>query len=286
MNTQSPAGGEGHGDPWGEILALPDSQHLKPRVLFIDDDAYMRRLMSARFEHAGADVESVPSAQAALSYLESHRPDLIISDAVMPAMDGFDLCRRLKADPLLQGIPFVILTALARDLRQRSLLAGADDFLSKLENEVVFRLRARLAFDLGVRTTNLRGDPDPAREASLLVVSASRVIHSQLETHLQKEGIQVRGAASLAEGLSLLRSGIPDLIALDLGFGPAEVLDWIREVRSVPLFAALPIMILAAKDEDGGLAELEGLVQDRLPKPLDGQESRHRVNLLLRIARM
>ena len=286
MNMQNPAGGDEHGEPWSEILAMPDSQHLKPQVLFIDDDAYMRRLMSARFAHAGADVESVASAQAALSYLESHRPDLIISDAVMPVMDGFDLCRRLKADPLLQGIPFVILTALARDLRQRSLLAGADDFLSKLENEVVFRLRARLAFDLGIRTTNLRGDPEPVREGSLLVVSGSKVIHSQLDTHLQKEGIQVRGAASLADGIALLRSGIPDLIALDLGFGPAEVLAWTREVRSIPLFATLPIMILSAKDEDSGLTELEALVQDRLPKPLDGQESRHRVNLLLRIARL
>ena len=272
--------------PWGDGSALPDTQNLKPSVLFIDDDAYMRRLMTARLEHLGAAVDALSSAQEALSFLESHRPDLIISDAVMPAMDGFELCRVVKANPLLQSIPFVILTALRGDLRQRSTQAGADDYLSKLEHEVVFRLRARLAFDLGVRLAAAGGDLDPEPGGSLLVVSGSKVIHAQMETHLQKEGIQVRGAATLAEALPLIHAARPDVMTLDLAFGQAEVLDWIKEVRALEGCAALPIMVLAAKAEEPGLATLEAHIQDRLPKPLDGQESRHRVNLLLRIAGM
>jgi CheY-like chemotaxis protein len=274
------------GNPWGEPH-LPDSQHFKPNVLFIDDDAYMRRLMSARLEHLGAEVESVASAAAALTHLQNHRPDVIISDAVMPAMDGFDLCRRLKADPLYQSIPFVILTALRGDLRQRSLQAGADDFLSKLEHEVVFRLRARLAFNLGVRLAALPGDPPTLEHAVLMVVSGSKVIHAQLDSHLTKDGIiHVRSAATLAEALPMLQAAVPDAIALDLAFGQDEVLEWILQVRGWKDYADLPIMILAAKAEEPGLTVLEPYIQDRLPKPLDGQESRHRVNLLLRIAGM
>jgi two-component system, cell cycle response regulator len=282
----SPGGGDDRGAPWEDGPVLPDSQHFKPSVLFVDDDAYMRRLMTARLVHLDAEVEAVPSAQAAFSFLESHRPDLIITDAVMPGLDGFDLCRRLKNDPLFQSIPVVILTALKGDLRARSLEAGADDYLSKLEHEVVFRLRARLAFDLGVRMAALGGDPRPAEGGSLLVVSASRVIHAQMETHLHKDAILVRGCGSLAEALTLIQDGIPDVMALDLALGGPELVDWINRLRAMPGCAALPIMVLAAKGEEAGLAELEGHIQDRLPKPLDGQEGRHRVNLLLRIARM
>lgn len=281
-----PGGGDDHGTPWEDGPVLPDSQHFKPSVLFVDDDAYMRRLMTARLVHLDAEVEAVPSAQAALSFLEGHRPDLIITDAVMPGMDGFDLCRRLKNDPLLQSIPVVILTALKGDLRSRSLEAGADDYLSKLEHEVVFRLRARLAFDLGVRLAAVGGDPRPSQGGSLLVVSASKVIHAQMETHLHKDAILVRGCGSLAEALALIQDGIPDVMALDLAFGGPELVDWIVRLRAMPGCAALPIMVLAAKGEEGSLAELEAHIQDRLPKPLDGQEGRHRVNLLLRIARM
>jgi len=285
MTTQSPDG-DYRDNPWGDVSDLPDTQHLKPNLLFIDDDAYMRRLMTARLEHLGAVVEAVASAQLALAYLENHRPDVIISDAVMPGMDGFDLCRRVKQDPLYQSIPFVILTALKGDIRTRSLAAGADDYLSKLEHDVVFRLRGRLVFDLGMRMAALAHDPAPVQNGSILVVSPSRAIHAQLETHLQKDGVQVRGVASLAEALPALKTGIPDILALDLAFGHQELADWILEARGIPVCATLPLLVLAAKEEDKGLAGLEAQIQDRLPKPLDGQESRHRVNLLLRIARM
>jgi DNA-binding response OmpR family regulator len=266
----------------------PEDGRDKPSLLFVDDDGYMRRLMAARLERIGAAVEAVPSAQAALAYLESNRPDLIISDAVMPAMNGFDLCRRLKDDPLLQSIPFLILTALTRDLRVRSLEAGADDYLSKLENDVVFRLRTRQALELGARLNALPGaEPEPDHPV-LLVVSGSGAIRAQLETNLQKDGIQVQGRPDLDEALAWLGGTVPDALALDLALGPdpAALAAWIDQARALPGCAALPIEALASKEEEAGLPGLEFHLQDRLPKPLDGPECRHRLGLLLRIARM
>jgi DNA-binding response OmpR family regulator len=257
----------------------------EPHLLFIDDDAYMRRLISARFEHLGARVDVVASAQACLSYLEHTRPDVVVSDAVMPAMDGFDLCRRLKADPAFRDLPFIILTALTRDLPQRSLQAGADDYLSKLESDVVFRLRARLAFRLGERRRNRAAGPPPDVPADLLVVSASRSLPTQLGTHLQKEGIRTREASDFADAFRELHARVPDLLLLDLAFGHKAVMEWVMRLRTTPGCAALPVMALAAKDDEAWLAGLEPHIQDRLLKPLDGQESRHRVHLLLQIVR-
>ena len=287
MNTQASSGGEeDRGNPWAEGRAPSDTQHLKPNVLFIDDDAYMRRLMAARLTHLGAHVEAVPGAQAALAWLENHRPDLIVTDAVMPSVDGFELCRQIKANPLLQSIPVQILTALKGDIRTRSLQAGADDYLSKLEHDVVFRMRMRLALALGVKLAALGGEPGPAGQGSLLVVSPSRAIQAQMETHLLKDGVRIQGASTLEEALGLVQPGAPEAIAVDLALGQPEVQDWVVRLRALPGLAGLPVLVLAAKAEEAGLEALEGHVQDRLAKPLDGQEGRHRVNLLLRIARM
>ena len=289
MTIEANPGGKGApGIPGGDLASALDPDPVappRPSLLFIDDDTYMRRIMSVRLERLGARVESLPSAQSALLYLESHRPDVIISDAVMPAMDGFELCRQVKENPLLRSIPFVILTALTRDLRQRSIQAGADDFLSKLEIEVVFRLRARLALNLGVRIAAGDDSGAPAGLPRLLVVSAAKLIHTQLETHLQKDGIEVLGAASPREALAQLQAGPPDAMALDLNLEPRAAADWIDQVRRLPGCSALNIMALVSKDEEPGLAALEFHLQDRLLKPLDGQESRHRVKYLMRVAR-
>ena len=289
MNIEAnPTGKGAPGIPGGvpaSELDLDPAAPPRPSLLFIDDDAYMRRLMSVRLERLGARVESLPSAQSALVYLEDHRPDVIISDAVMPGMDGFELCRQIKENPQLRTIPFVILTALTRDLRQRSIQAGADDFLSKLEIEVVFRLRARLALNLGVRLAASGGADAPAEPPKLLVVSAAKLIHTQLETHLQKDGIQVLGAATPKEALALLQAGPADAMVLDLTLEPRAAVEWIEQVRGLPGCAALNIMALVSKEEEAGLGALEPHLQDRLLKPLDGQESRHRVKYLMRVAR-
>lgn len=276
----------GPGDPSREALFPGDAQAPEPRVLFVDDDAYMRRLMTARLAHLGAQVETAPGAPAALSFLESHRPDLIVLDAVMPGMDGFDLCRRLKGDPLLQSIPVVILTAVARDLRQRSLAAGADDYLSKLDQDVLFRLRFRLAYRLALRLAGGADDPPATAPATLLAVSASRAVPAQLGTHLLPVAVQVEEAATLDEALARLQGWKPDLLALDLALGPDHLDGWLAQLRGLPHGADLPVLALATKGEEPWLAGLEPLIQDRLLKPLDGHESRHRVRHLLRVARV
>jgi two-component system, cell cycle response regulator len=289
MNNEASRSGR---DSWSapQGAPVPDlgpdpAEPVKPSLLFIDDDTYMRRLMSVRLERLGAQVESLPSAQAALAFLQTHRPDVIISDAVMPGMDGFELCRQIKENPLLESIPFVILTALTRDLRQRSIQAGADDFLSKREIEVVFRLRARLALNLGSRIAAGGAEPEPATAPRLLVVSTAKLIQTQLETHLQKDGIQVECAASLKEAIGQLQAAVPDAMAVDFTQDPKVLAEWIGQVRALPGCANLNIMALATKEAEAGLAALEELVQDRLLKPLDGQESRHRVKYLIRVAR-
>jgi len=80
------------------------------KVLVVDDLAYNVRTLRAVFQSAGYDVDSAPDGQAALDALRVRRPDLVITDILMPRLDGFQLCRAIKTDPALASIPVIFYT--------------------------------------------------------------------------------------------------------------------------------------------------------------------------------
>ena len=255
-----------------------------PTILLVEDDKHMRALLAARIDFLPANVELASSAQEALTYLARDKAHLILSDVVMPGMDGFALCQRLKEDPARRHIPFVLLTSLSRELRERSAQAGADDHLSKQEDDSVFRMRIRYLLELGVRSGGEAAVADAAA-GTLVLLSASATIRTQLTMHLHPTGIRVRPTGALEEVLSDLQGGLPDLLGLDLDPGGGDPADSLRRLRNVPGAQRVPCFVLAQKEDDGLLASLEEQVQDRLPKPLDAQDVRHRTRLLLRFAR-
>lgn len=112
-------------------------------VLVADDDALLRVILEHKLSAAGYAVHSVADGQAALEAVERLKPDLLILDAMMPIMDGFEVLRRLKAEGDQRRIVIVMLTALKRQEDVVSALQlGADDYLAKPFNpdELVARL--------------------------------------------------------------------------------------------------------------------------------------------------
>src|SRR5438105_4494606 len=89
----------------------------KPTVFIVEDEPLIARLAQVNLEHAGYEVQCVHDGVAAWEALESGSvcPDLILTDLTLPYMDGFELLRRLKAQPELARIPVVIMTARALD---------------------------------------------------------------------------------------------------------------------------------------------------------------------------
>lgn len=103
----------------------------RPHVLIVEDNKTLRRLLEYRLGKV-YDVRSAEHGQRALEMVEERMPDLIVSDIMMPVMDGFALLAALRADPAMQAIPFVFLTAKSDDLsRQKGLKKGVDDYLTK-----------------------------------------------------------------------------------------------------------------------------------------------------------
>lgn len=113
-------------------------------ILLVDDHEKNIALLQTKLANEFYSVITARNAYEALLLVKQRNPDLIILDVMMPGMDGFELCRRLKSDIATAHIPVIMLTALhSTSDRLRGLEAGADDFLTKPTNDVVFFARTK-----------------------------------------------------------------------------------------------------------------------------------------------
>jgi signal transduction histidine kinase/CheY-like chemotaxis protein len=132
--------------PEQPVLASSSSHAARATILFADDNAdmrdYIRRLLSARY-----DVRTSADGEEALAELRASRPDLLLSDVMMPRLDGFELLRAVRGDPALSNLPVIFLSARAgEEASVEGLEAGADDYLIKpfSARELLARVRANL----------------------------------------------------------------------------------------------------------------------------------------------
>ena len=112
------------------------------KILIVEDDANSRTYLERALKSQGYSVESAANGVAGLEQAEQSPPDLIISDIMMPEMDGFELCRRVKTDERLRSIPFVFYTATYVEPKDEKLAMalGASRFLIKpMELDDFFR---------------------------------------------------------------------------------------------------------------------------------------------------
>lgn len=116
----------------------------KAKLLIADDDPHVLDMLRELLSHEDYEVVCAVNGMEALQKATEVCPDVILSDVIMPEMNGFDLCRRLRADPLLAEVPIILLTGLAdSQYYLEGLKAGADDFISKPFDTI--KLSARVA---------------------------------------------------------------------------------------------------------------------------------------------
>tara|TARA_R110002111_G_C6006299_1_gene373982 strand:+ start:2171 stop:6670 length:4500 start_codon:yes stop_codon:yes gene_type:complete len=124
--------------------ALPEIKPSKEKnkILLVDDDRNSRQSIKTNLENQGYLVDEVVNGEQALMYCERIKPDLVVLDAVMPGMDGFDTCNKITQQFGQTDIPIIILTALDNEASiNRAFAAGASDYLSKPLNFSLFNLR-------------------------------------------------------------------------------------------------------------------------------------------------
>lgn len=270
------------------------------RILVADDHEPNRRLLEARLETEYYDVVLAADGAEAVEAAKLHLPDLILLDVMMPKLDGYEACRRIKADPATAHIPIVMVTALdGQSDRVKGLSAGADDFLTKPIDDVILFARVRSLLrlktvmdelrsrrdsgrELGVIADDVSGaDIDVAEGARILVVDDSgrpgqRLVERLSANHHPQLESDPRKAAHMAQGAW-------DLIILDL---KAEGFDGMRlaaRLRSDEATRRVPILAIVDETERERLVRaLEIGVNDVLIAPADAQELDARVRTLVR----
>ena len=119
-----------------------------PRVLVVDDDPVIVELLRVNFEIEGFDVVSAGDGREGLERAVLDRPDVVLSDIMMPRVDGLELVSQLRTDPRTRSMPVILLSAKAQNAEvQQGLEAGADDYVTKPFDplELIDRVNAVLA---------------------------------------------------------------------------------------------------------------------------------------------
>jgi DNA-binding response OmpR family regulator len=118
------------------------------KILIIDDDAFIRRPLEFILREEGFAPVTAVDGEEGLAKLEGEKPDLIVLDLMMPGLDGFEVCRRVRNDPRFSSIPVILLTATGPESDcERGRAAGATDFMSKpySPSELLRRVREILS---------------------------------------------------------------------------------------------------------------------------------------------
>jgi two-component system cell cycle response regulator len=272
---------------------------MSARILVVDDIAPNVKLLEARLTAEYFDVVTASDGPTALELAARETPDLILLDVMMPGMDGFEVCRRLKADWATSHIPVVMVTALTEvEDRVRGLEAGADDFLSKPVNDVALFARVRSLVRLKMLMDELRTRRAAAGEADLLEASDSAdegaggevlLIDSgprsgeRVRGYLQEAGHEVQLVDDAAAALEASRNGRFDLIITAFEVGGEDGLRLCSQFRSREATRHVPIlMILDDMDLQRFAKGLDLGVTDYVIKPIDRNELRARVRTQIR----
>jgi two-component system, cell cycle response regulator len=246
------------------------------RVLIIEDNATNLELMAYLLHAFGHQPVQATEGLAGVEAAARERPDLIVCDLQMPDADGFEVLRRLRADPATSRIPVVAVTAYAMvGDRERILAAGFDgyiakpidprSFVSQVEAELPPRLhggrmdarkgreadgrravQAREARE--TRETREARETRETREtrATILAVDNSPPNLLLVRTVLEPAGLRVLEARSVREALAQLESETPDLILCDIHMPEADGWTLLSEVKSAATRALIPFVFLSS----------------------------------------
>jgi two-component system, cell cycle response regulator len=273
------------------------------RILVVDDVAPNVRLLKAKLEAEYYDVLTAQNGQDAIDIARKDVPDLILLDVMMPQMDGFEVCTKLKADPRTRHIPVVMVTALdQQEDRVRGLQSGADDFLSKPIDDVALfarvrsLLRLKLVMDelrqreasgraVGAISDSMTCFGEVATPANILILEEDEARGERLASKLRKEHILTL-SHDPRQAAELLAAKEFDLLVVNLAARGFDGLRLCARIRSADRGRAIPVLALVdPNNREKIVRALDIGVNDVLLRPVDSNEFRARVATQLRCKR-
>ena len=268
------------------------------RVLVVDDLEPNVKLLEAKLRAEYFDVLGAYSGEEAIEIAQTEQPDIILLDVMMPGLDGFETCRRLKAAPETMHIPIVMVTALDQQAdRVTGLEAGADDFLTKPVEDVALFARVRSLTRLKMMTDELRARYATGKGLGVVdnieidtEISESRVFiidDNEDQTERLKKALgddhAIASETDPEVALGRARSGDFDLIIVNMSLEAMDPLRLCSSIRSFEETRLTPILAVVRQGDTRKLVRaLDIGVNDYLTRPVDKGELTARVATQLR----
>jgi len=264
-------------------------------VLIVDDIPTNVRLLEARLSAEYYDVLTASSGPEALEICQRGDVDIILLDVMMPGMDGFEVCRRLKGDRRTSHVPVLMVTALDQPSdRVHGLEVGADDFLTKPVDDVQLMARVKSLVRLKALTDELRAraltgqeiaiedamramDAVSSEGGSILVVDSDPRQAERIRTYLGG-GNRVDILSNPADAALAVSGGEYELALVSMALGDFDPLRVCSQMRTAEVTRTLPIILIA--EEDDRQRVVRGLdlgVNDFIMRPVERNELLARV---------
>lgn len=280
------------------------------RILVVDDIEANVRLLEARLMAEYFQVLTAYNGRDALEICANGECDVVLLDVMMPEMDGFEVCRRLKADPRTMHLPVVMVTALDQvEDRVQGLNAGADDFLTKPVNDLALVTRVKSLVRLKMLTDELRLRATTGQEisvqelmaqslrnaesekAKILVVDDKPSSYERIVKYLSAEN-RITLVSDPREALLKAADNDFDAAIISLSLADMDALRLCAQLKSLEKTRMLPLLIVSEIDQEQKVIQaLDMGINDYVRRPVDRNEllarvrtqvRRKRFNLLLR----
>jgi len=270
------------------------------RILVVDDVPANVKLLEARLSAEYFDVVTAMNGIEALAICERAECDIVLLDVMMPDMDGFEVCRRIKGNRATHHIPVLMVTALDHPSdRVRGLEAGADDFLTKPVSEMALiarvrslarlkmmvdelRMRALTSREIGIQDPENAAIADTGRSGKILIVDDRVSSYERLSSMLaDQHAVEVEPNPN--EALFRVAEGNYDLVVVSLALENYDALRLCSQLRSLDRTRNVSILAITDGEDDTRMNRgLEIGINDYLTRPIDKNELQARVRTQIR----
>jgi two-component system cell cycle response regulator len=270
------------------------------QILVVDDVAANVKLLEAKLASEYYNVITAKDGFEAIEMTEKHRPDLILLDVMMPGMDGFETCKRIKENPNVSHIPIVMVTALSEKAdRIKGLEAGADDFITKPINDTTLfarvrslvrikllldelRLRDRTSLEMGMGRGRDNTFVADVNGSKILLVDDDTVQGKHTVTKLSETYV-VEWLEDATDVLTIAAKGNFDAILVSTLLSDTDGLRLASQLRGQEETRNVPVLMLVDEDDTSiMLKALEMGFNDYLTVPLDKNEMTVRIRTQIR----